>query len=94
VKRFEKGGSIYEGSARVILATSPGREAYTEIIYFYLESEEVMLEWLRTHVVAGSTKATATSVQVHTPLHWLSYKPPALPLDGYADFIRDTNETP
>jgi hypothetical protein len=104
VKRFEKSGRIYDSSARVILATSPGKEPLTEIIYFYLESEEVMLEWLQTHVVAGTTKATATSVKVNTPLHWLSRKPPVLPLDGfskkggatigYADFIRDTNETP
>lgn len=104
VKRFENSGRIYDGSARVILATSPGKEALTEIIFFYLESEEVMLEWLQTHVVARSTKATATTVKVSTPLHWLSFKPPVLPLDGvskkggatigYADFIRDTNETP
>jgi hypothetical protein len=104
VKRFEHSGSVYDGSARVILATSPGKEAYTEIVYFYLESEDVLLEWLQTHVVAGTTKAAATSVKVNTPLHWLSRKPPVLPLDGvskkggatigYADFIRDTNETP
>jgi hypothetical protein len=104
VKKFGTDGSIYDGSARVIMATSPGKEAFTEIIYFYLESEEVMLDWLQTHVVAGTTKATATSVKIHTPLHWLSNKPPVLPLDGvskkggaaigYADFIHDTNETP
>jgi hypothetical protein len=104
VKRFASSGSIYNGSARVILAMSPGKEAYTEIVYFYLESEDVMHEWLQTHVVAGTTKATATSVKVSTPLHWLTRKPPVLPLDGvskkggatigYADFIRDTNETP
>ena len=79
-------------------------EALTEIIYFFLESEEVMLEWLQAHIMAGATKATATAVKVKTPLHWLSYKPPVLPLDGvskkggatigYADFIRDSNETP
>ncbi len=104
VKKYDQDGSIYNGASRVILATSPGKEAHTAIIYFYLESEDVMLDWLQTHVAAGTTKATATSVKVHTPLHWLSYKPPALPLDGvskkggatigYADFIRDTNETP
>jgi hypothetical protein len=104
VEQFKTSGRIYDGSARVILATSPGKEAFTEVIYFYLESKAVMLEWLQSHVVAGTTKATATSVEVKTPLHWLSYKPPILPLDGvskkngatigYADFIRDTNEMP
>jgi hypothetical protein len=98
MKRFANDGNNYDGSARVILATSPGKEAYTEIIFFYLESEDVMLEWLQKHVDASATKAHAVSVKARTPLHWLSYKPPVLPLDGqkggvgYADFIRDSNE--
>lgn len=100
VKKFDKSGNIHEGAARVILATTPDKAPNTDIIMFYLESKEVMLEWLQTHVDASSTKATATAVEVNTPLHYLSYTPPILPLDGlskkggigYADFIRDTNE--
>jgi hypothetical protein len=101
VERYEKTGHIYESSARVILATSPAKEAYTEIIIFYLESEDVLLDWLQTHLVSSTTKDTAVAVKSNVPLHYLSGKPPVLPLDGvskkggvrvgYADFIRDTD---
>jgi hypothetical protein len=98
----EKDGHLHTGKARVILVTRPGKEAFTEIIELYLETQDVMLEWLQTHFVAGTKADTATAVANKVPLHYLSFKPPVLPLDGthkgvaeigYADFIRDTNDT-
>jgi hypothetical protein len=103
VKRYATTASIYDGKARVILATAP-KKNFTEIVFFYLESKDVMLEWLQANIREAATSADATAVQVKTPLHWLTRKPPVMPLDGvskktarplgYADFIRTSEDAP
>jgi len=88
----EKGGHRYEGKSRVILVTRPGKEALTEIIELYMEKEDVMLEWLQKHFVASTTSAVATAVKSKVPLHYLSAKPPVLPLE-YGHYIFDDTST-
>jgi hypothetical protein len=88
----EKDGHLYQGKSRVILVTRPGKEAYTEIIELYLETEDVMLEWLQKHFVASTSSAVAAAVRNNVPLHYLSAKPPVLPLE-YGSYIFDDTST-
>ena len=102
MKQYQGNINIFQGSARVILAIKMNEEDHTSTVFFFLESEDVMLEWLQACVFADATKAHAVAVKNKTPMHWLQHTFPALPLDGvgnskaavgYADFIRNSNES-
>ncbi len=88
----EKDGHRYDGKSRVILVTRPSKEPLKEIIELYLETEDVMLEWLKKHFVASTTSAVAKAVKNNVPLHYLSAKPPVLPLE-YGNYIFDDTST-
>jgi hypothetical protein len=101
-KKHAPSAHRFSGKSRVIFSTWKGKEPLTEITLLAFESEDGMLEWLQTHFVSGTTSGTATSLKNNVPLHWLSHKPPILPLDGthkgqegaigYADFMRTSED--
>ncbi len=51
-----------------------------------------MLEWLQKHFVASTSSAVAAAVRNNVPLHYLSAKPPVLPLE-YGSYIFDDTST-
>ena len=88
----EKDGHRYDGKSRVILVTRPSKEPLKEIIELYMEAEDVMLEWLQKHFVANTSDAVSKAVKNNVPLHYLSAKPPVLPLE-YGNYIFDDTST-
>lgn len=96
-KNYSGKAHRFEGSnGKLIFWRAPHpREQYADVTKLMVTDKKVLHEWFQAVFDPKTSGATATKHANKTPLHYLVYEPPVMPLDGvgnptalgYLDFI-------